>query len=57
MVRSGSKEVSLEETGCYRTVGVWENDENLKASCDAMNSRRKKTAAICIWRCIRSAFR
>ena len=42
VVRSGSKEVSLEETGCYRTVGVWENDENLKALCDAMNSRRKK---------------
>ena len=57
MVRSGSKEVSLEETGCYRTVGVWENDENLKALCDAMNSRKEKTAAICIWRCIRSAFR
>ena len=32
VVKSGSKEVSLEETGCYRiTVGVWENDENLKA--------------------------
>ena len=42
VVKSGSKEVSLEETGCYRTVGVWENDENLKALCDAMNSRRKK---------------
>lgn len=42
VVRSGSKEVSLEETGCYRTVGVWENDENLKALCAAMNSRKSK---------------
>lgn len=42
VVRSGSKEVSLEETGCYRTVGVWESDENLKALCAAMNSRKSK---------------
>ena len=42
VVRAGSKEVSLEETGCYRTVGVWESDENLKALCAAMNSRRTK---------------
>lgn len=42
VVRSGSKEVSLEETGCYRTVDVWESDENLKALCAAMNSRKSK---------------
>ena len=42
VVRAGSKEVFLEETGCYRTVGVWESDENLKALCAAMNSRRTK---------------
>lgn len=33
VVKSGSKEVSLEETGCYRTVGVWENDENPDFFC------------------------
>ena len=44
VVRAGSRELSLEETGCYRTVGVWESDENLKA-------------AVCIWRCVRSPFR
>ena len=37
-----ARELSLEETGCYRTVGVWESDENLKALCAAMNSRRIK---------------
>ena len=42
VVRAGSRELSLEETGCYRTVGVWESDENLKALCAAMNSRRTK---------------
>ena len=42
VVRAGSRELSLEETGCYRTVGVWESDENLKALCAAMNSHRIK---------------
>ncbi len=42
-VRAGKNELNLEQEGCYRTVSLWENDENLKALCDAMNSRREKS--------------
>lgn len=42
-VKAGKMEIDLEAEGCYRTVGVWETDESLKALCDGMNSRREKS--------------
>ena len=42
-VKAGKTEIDLEAEGCYRTVGVWETDESLKALCDGMNSRREKS--------------